>query len=78
MPETVVSALVDLARLGEIVGAITLILGFVIVTVRFFVQWRTAGASTARARVFASAIAARARTRNESPSRSSRIRTKLS
>jgi len=47
VPETVVSALVDLARLGEIIGASTLILGFVIVTVRFFVQWRTAAASTA-------------------------------
>lgn len=47
MPETVISVLADVGRIGEIIGAGALVLGFLIVTVRFFVQSRTVGVSGA-------------------------------
>ena len=42
MPDIVLDVVADIARIGEIVGASTLILGFLIATVRFLVQLRTA------------------------------------
>jgi len=47
MPESVIQVVETVGRLGEIIGASALILGFVIVTVRYFSQVRTLGASTA-------------------------------
>ena len=46
MPQSVIAILELVGRLGEIVGASALILGFVVVTVRYFLQVRTLGAST--------------------------------
>ena len=45
MPQSIIAILELVARLGEIVGASALILGFVIVTMRCFLQIRTLGAS---------------------------------
>lgn len=50
MPESVNHALELVQRYGEIIGAGALVLGFVIATVRYFVQARSLGASTAYAR----------------------------
>ena len=44
--QPVISVLEIVGRLGEIIGASTLILGFIIVTVRCIFQVRTLGAST--------------------------------
>ena len=46
MPQSVIAILELVARLGEIIGASALILGFVIVTLRCILQVRTLGAST--------------------------------
>ncbi len=45
MPQSIIAILELVARLGEIIGASALILGFVIVTIRCFRQIRTVGAS---------------------------------
>ncbi len=45
MPQSIIAILELVVRLGEIVGASALILGFVIVTMRYFLQIRTLGAS---------------------------------
>ena len=46
MSQPVISVLEIVGRLGEIIGASTLILGFIIVTVRCIFQVRRLGAST--------------------------------
>ena len=46
MPQPVISVLEIVGRLGEIIGASALILGFIIVTVRCIFQVRRLGAST--------------------------------
>lgn len=47
MPGIVFDVVADIARIGEIIGAGTLILGFIITTVRFLVQLRTADVASA-------------------------------
>jgi len=44
VPQSVIAILELVVRLGEIIGASALILGFVLVTIRFFRQIRTLGA----------------------------------
>ncbi len=44
MPQSVSAILELVVQFGEIIGASALILGFVIVTIRFFLQIRTRGA----------------------------------
>jgi len=45
VPESVIHVLELVGRYGEIIGAGALVLGFVIATVRYFLQIRTLGAS---------------------------------
>ncbi len=45
MPQSIIAILELVVRLGEIIGASALILGFVIVTMRYFLQIRTLGVS---------------------------------
>ena len=45
MPQSIIAILELVVRLGEIVGASALILGFVIVTARCFLQFRVLGVS---------------------------------
>jgi uncharacterized membrane protein len=47
VPDIVLDVVADIARIGEIIGAGTLILGFLITTVRFLIQLRTADVASA-------------------------------